>query len=234
MAAYPHRHEQRNEPESSQGEDELDLTGTSNIRGLSKSGRSVKQTQFYGFRVASDAPRLFVSEHDTADLNHQGTSNEVGAMNPKLLYRSRSEEIHGWMDNGVFDEVRREDLPPNTNALPIRWVEKWQSGLMVTKQLKTLCVVRSSQEDTIYINTYAPTVSKEIMMFVTSLAASHHWQIEANDVQKALLQSRELARNVYVVPPRETVGDDISKVWKLRRAVYGLSDAARECYLTIT
>ena len=55
--------EQRAEPEISQGEDELDLSDTNNIRGVSKSGRNVKQTQFYELRVASDIPRLFVSEH---------------------------------------------------------------------------------------------------------------------------------------------------------------------------
>ena len=157
------------------------MSETNNIRGVSKSGRNVKQTQFYGFRVASDIPRLFVSEHDMTDLDHQGISNEDGAMNPELLYRSRSEEIHGWMENQVFEEVKRKDLPPETNILTIRWIDSWKSGPMGTKQLKSRCVVRGCQEDTERLNTFAPTVSKEMMMMVTSLASSNHWQIEAID-----------------------------------------------------
>ena len=225
--------EQVQEPDISRGEEELDLSTSNNIRGISKSGRNVKQTQFHGFRVASDIPRLFVSEHDMTDLDHQGISNEDGAMNPELIYRSRSEEIHGWMENNVFEEVRREDLPPETNVLTIRWVDSWKPGPMGTKQLKSRCVVRGCQESTEKLNTYAPTVSKEMMMLVTSLASSYQWQIEAIDVQKAFLQSRELQREVYVVPPREAVGTDKSEVWKLKNAVYGLGDAAREWYMTI-
>ncbi len=70
-------------------------------------------------------------------------------------------------------------------------------------------------------------------MFVTSLAASYHWQIEAIDVQKTILKFREPGRQLYVVPPREAVGDDKYKVCKLKKAVYGFGDAAREGYMTV-
>ncbi len=81
--------------------------------------------------------------------------------------------------------------------------------------------------------TYAPTVSKEMTMFITSLAAINRWDIETLDVEKAFLQSRELQRPVYVRPPREAVRSDRTKIWKLKTAVYGLGDAAREWYLTV-
>ena len=70
-------------------------------------------------------------------------------------------------------------------------------------------------------------------MFITSLAAINRWDIETLDVEKAFLQSRELQRPVYVRPPREAVGSDRTKIRKLKTAVYGLCDAAREWYLTV-
>ena len=54
------------------------------------------------------------------DLDHKGISNEDRAMNPELLYRSRSEEIHCWMEITVYEESKRDYLPPETNILTIR------------------------------------------------------------------------------------------------------------------
>ena len=70
-------------------------------------------------------------------------------------------------------------------------------------------------------------------MFVMSIAATQKWEIETMDVEKAFLQSRHLERDVFINPPKEATGNDRSKVWKLKTAVYGIGDAAREWYLTV-
>ncbi len=52
------------------------------------------------------------------------------------------------------------------------------------------------------------------------------------DVKQAFLQSDELTREVFVLPPQEAgLGDQT--VWKLRVAVYGLADASRQWYKTV-
>ena len=81
---------------------------------------------------------------------------------------------------------------------------------MGTKTIKSRCVVKGNQEDSTNLATYAPTVSKEMMMFVTSISATQKWEIETMDVEKAFLQSRQLSRDVYINPPKEAVGN----VWK--------------------
>ena len=85
-----------------------------------------------------------------------------------------------------------------------------------------------NQEDASNLSTYAPTFSKEMMIFVTSVSATQKWDIETMDVEKAVLQSRQLDRDVYINPPKEAGGSDKSQVWKLKTAVYGLGDATRE------
>ena len=47
----------------------------------------------------------------------------------------------------------------------------------------------------------------------------------------AFLQGRKIERNVYVKPPEEAATD--GKVWRLRKAAYGLVDAARNWYLSV-
>ena len=46
------------------------------------------------------------------------------------------------------------------------------------------------------------------------------------DVKQAFLQSDELQREVFVIPPVEANLPE-TNVWKLRTAVYGLADASR-------
>ena len=92
-------------------------------------------------------------------------------MNPDLLFRSRSEEIKGWKENNVFDEISYNELEPGTKKLSVRWLDSWKQGAMGTLSLKSRCVIKGNQEDTSSLTTYAPTVSKEMTMFITSLAA---------------------------------------------------------------
>ena len=107
----------KREPEISQGEEEMDLSDSNNIRGVSKLGRRVKQTQFYGFQVDSNMSGIFFSDHDTTDLDRNNKVLETDAeMNPDLLLRSRVEELRGWRSNDVYTEVARDKLPRGTKS----------------------------------------------------------------------------------------------------------------------
>ncbi len=136
------------EPEISQGEEEMDLSDSNNIRGGSKSGRRVKQTQFYGFQVDSNMSGIFFSDHDTTNLDRNNKIRETDAeMNPELMLRSRIEELRGWRSNDVYTEVARDKLPRGTKIINVRWVDSRKSGPMGTKSLKARCVVMGNQED---------------------------------------------------------------------------------------
>ena len=51
----------------------------------------------------------------------------------------------------------------------------------------------------------------------------------AADIKSAFLQSRPLRRNVFVQPPPES-NTPSGYIWKLKRCLYGLNDAAREFF----
>ncbi len=166
------------------------------------------------------------------DLDRMRMTQAAKEFNPDLLFRSRCEEISGWVNNNVFEEVYSTDVGTDAVVIGTRWEDSWKQGHLGTKILKSRLVAKGNQEDSSDLNTYAPT-SKEVLMLMTSLASTNRWRIETMDVEKAFLQSRELRREVYLRPPKEAVGDDKSTLWRIKTAVYGLADAAREWYLSI-
>ncbi len=97
--------------------------------------------------------------------------------------------------------------------------------------MKSRLCIMGNQEDASKLQTYSPTVSKEMVLLSLNVMARRDWMVYTIDVKQAFLQSDELSREVFVLPPQEAgLGDQT--VWKLRVAVYGLADASRQWYQT--
>ena len=69
----------------------------------------------------------------------------------------------------------------------------------------------------------APTVGRTALRVALTMMACNQWTPHATDVQTAFLQGEELDRVVHVRPPPERRKH--GKVWRLRKAAYGLVDA---------
>ena len=65
-----------------------------------------------------------------------------------------------------------------------------------------------------------------------ALLAAREWKCNCIDIKSAFLQGETLDREVYLKPPAEAV-DTGGKLWKLKKCVYGLNDAARAWYFTV-
>ena len=50
----------------------------------------------------------------------------------------------------------------------------------------------------------SPTASKGAMRILLTIAASKQWVIKTTDIKSAFLQGKELNRNVYLKPPKES------------------------------
>ena len=64
-----------------------------------------------------------------------------------------------------------------------------------------------------------------------ALAAAEGFKISTKDVRSAFLQGKRLERTVYVEPPCEMKKPFV--IWKLKKAAYGLGDAARNWYESV-
>ncbi len=97
--------------------------------------------------------------------------------------------------------------------------------------MKSRLCIMGNLESAHKLQTYSPTVSREMMLLTLHVIACNQWKVKTLDVKQAFLQSDELEREVYVMPPVEAaLGEEIA--WKLRVAVHGLADASREWYRT--
>ncbi|KAK4327171.1 hypothetical protein Pmani_002341 [Petrolisthes manimaculis] len=145
--------------------------------------------------------------------------------NTEEVLRAKEKEITNWKDNKGYEEV--EDV--GQGALSVRWVvtEKVVDGQTV---VKARLVARGFEEETGNLRKDSPTCSKEAVHLALSVAATCGWVCHSLDVKAAYLQGYQIDRDVYLRPPPEF---NDGSLWKLKKTVYGLCDAARHWYLRV-
>ena len=145
--------------------------------------------------------------------------------NSDAVMAAKECEILNWRENDVFEEVEND----GQNALSVRWVvtEKIKGGKPVTK---ARLVARGFEEETSNLRKDSPTCSKEAVRLVLALSSSQSWECHSLDVKAAYLQGNTINRDVFLMPPAEYY---TGRLWKLKKTVYGLCDAARAWYLRV-
>ena len=88
-------------------------------------------------------------------------------------------------------------------------------------------MARGFEEDSSEIKKDAPTVRRENLRLLCSIAMSKGWTINSVDIKSAFLQGLPIDRAVHILPPPEA---NTAKLWKLNTSVYGLCDAPRSFY----
>ena len=101
------------------------------------------------------------------------------------------------------------------------WV-LWNKGDEVCDRI----VARGYEEDK-ELSKDSPTVAKSTVRIL--LAAPKDWKIQTMDIKSAFLQGKDISRDVYISPPKES-DTPKRKIWKLKKTLYGLIDAARQFY----
>lgn len=141
------------------------------------------------------------------------------------VWSAKQSEIQNWIDNEVYEEV--EDV--GQRFMSVRWVvtEKLKRDEKVTK---ARLVARGFEEDTSKLRKDSPTCSKEAVRLLISVAASCGWSCCSLDVKAAYLQGNLIERDLYLRPPPEFF---VGRLWKLKKTVYGLCDAARAWYMRV-
>ena len=78
----------------------------------------------------------------------------------------------------------------------------------------------------------SPTVSKSSLRLQFIIAAQNGWIVQALDVSAAYLQAEVVDKDIFLRPPPEAGHGN--KLWKLLRFVYGIDEAGRRWYLTLS
>ena len=113
-----------------------------------------------------------------------------------------------------------------------RWVITEKEGHDGQKvKVKARLVARGFQEKS-NVQSDSPTVQKEsLKIFLAMCSKLKTEKLRSIDITAAFLQAEELKRDVFINPPKDVKEEGV--VWKLRKPLYGLTDAGRQFWLRI-
>ena len=141
----------------------------------------------------------------------------------KAVVEARLKQLEEWKKFDVYDEV--EDV--GQERILGGWVDVYKEVNGKTG-VKSRFVARDYMEQN-DIQSDSPTVSKTSIRLACAIAASNGWKMETKDYRSAFLQGEPLERELYIEPPLEE--KKVGVIWKLKKAVYGLNDAARKWWV---
>ena len=138
------------------------------------------------------------------------------------------DEIQKFKNFDAFEEVNDE----GQFVIKTRWVFSEQDDDSKGYNLKARLCMRGDKEKNIEnIRADSPTACKDSLKLVLAIAANENFDIFSGDEKSAFLQGKSLDREVFVLPPAEA--NLKGKLWKLKKAAYGLIDGARLFYLEL-
>ena len=152
---------------------------------------------------------------------------------PKKYHKSpevieaKETEMSNFIRFEAFEEVNDEGQP----RISSRWVvtnKEDHDGMKV--RTKARLVVRGFQETEEH-RSDSPTLSKESLKILISIATNEDFEIRSLDVKNAFLQGKPIEREVYVEPPADYKKP--GKIWRLKKNVYGTDDGTRSFYLSM-
>ena len=137
---------------------------------------------------------------------------------------AKYKELESWKKNDVYEEVDDE----GQHCVSVRWVliPKMIEGKLQTKA--RLCA--RGFEEILTFRTDSPTCMRESVRIVVIIIVSHMWILHSIDYKTAFLQGKQIDRVLYLRPPCES---KTTKIWKLKKTVYGLADAPRVWFLRL-
>src|SRR5215469_1745322 len=138
---------------------------------------------------------------------------------------AKMKELSNWRENDVYSEVEWDD---KKKLISTRWVvtEKEKDD---GKKWKARLVARGFSEQ-FSEGCESPTSTPEGIKLVLATIIRNGWRLKSLDVAAAYLQGRAIERELYLRPPKEIKSE---KIWKLKKAVYGLKDAAKTWYQSL-
>lgn len=185
------------------------------------SKRIRKQPDRYGFGG------VCVSEISVNDISIEEALNGPECEQWKLAMKS---EIESFEDNDAWELV---DVPPSGTIVQCKWVfkRKFDSENKIRYRARLVAKGFSQRPGVDYEETFSPVLRHSTLRLLFALAVQLKLDICHLDVKTAFLNGF-LTENVYMMkPPGFHSNDcDVHKVFRLKRAIYGLKQSSRAWY----
>ena len=136
------------------------------------------------------------------------------------------EELHSLREHGVFELC---ELPAGCRPLPAKWVLKIKRGAQgEIERFKTRYVAKGFEQvhGVDFFETWAPVGRYATLRALLSICVV--WDLETKHIEiKCAFLNGVLHQDVYIVQP-PMFHDGSRRVWKLKKALYGLKPATCE------
>ena len=147
--------------------------------------------------------------------------------------KAMDDEIDAIERNGTWE---LSDLPKGQKTIGVKWVykTKLKEDGEIDKYKARLVAKGYKQEHGVdYTEVFAPVARHDTIRMVIALAAQNSWPIFQLDVKSAFLHGY-LEEEVFIEYPSGYIRiEDEQKVYKLKKALYGLKPAPRAWYSRI-
>lgn len=146
---------------------------------------------------------------------------------------ANKKEVDSLWDMGTFELT---NYKPWMALIDLEMLSERKRGANgeVTRH-KGRCVARGDKQVYLrdYVDKWAPVLRHSTLRFMLAMAAARKTTILQLDVETAFLNG-EIEEELYVRQPRGYERGDKTKVCRLRKAIYGLKQAARAWYLKLS
>jgi len=158
------------------------------------------------------------------------------AMKDPSWIEAMQDELNQFKRNDVWELV---PCPSNLKKEPIgtRWVfrnKMDEDGHVIRNKARLVAKGYSQEEGVDFDETFAPVARLEAIRIFLAFAAHHEFKVYQMDVKSAFLNG-ELEEVVYVYQPPGFINEEKPHwVYRLNKALYGLRQAPRAWYDTLT
>ncbi|RVW18321.1 Retrovirus-related Pol polyprotein from transposon TNT 1-94 [Vitis vinifera] len=147
----------------------------------------------------------------------------------ELWYNAMKDEMSSMKCNDVWDLV---ELPNGVKTIGCKWVFKTKKdSLGNIERYKARLVAKgfTQKEGIDYTETFSPVSKKDSLRIILALVAHFDLELQQMDVKTTFLNG-ELEEEVYMKQPEGFPSSDGEQlVCKLKKSIYGLKQASRQC-----
>lgn len=170
------------------------------------------------------------------DISNEMKRVDLSRVEWKLTGEQNGEETFNTEDDDKSSELAKqaelhklrefETYTEGQVTISTRWVIMKKDG-----NTRARLVARGFEEQS-FIPKDSPTVGKGAMRIFLTVSASKKWKVKTTDIKSAFLQGKELNRDVFIKPPKES-DTEMGFIWKLKHGLYGLKGGARQFYMSV-
>ena len=144
-------------------------------------------------------------------------------LDPTKVAAGMKKEIQQMKEQGVYTEIDGTTLTTEqwSNIVESRWVLRPKQQEVRARMVAKGYTENISDNDLIYAS--APLFC--ILRILLTMALSNNWSVRTGDVSVAFLHAPAATLNIIMRPPPEFYDDNNKHImWKLNKAIYGLSE----------